>query len=892
MTNTFATDSVIATKLRRPAVGRETVVRSRLVERLTPPADITLVIAAAGYGKTTLVSRWLETCDLPSAWVSFDEEDSDLIVFINYLAAALHTLFPGVCDETLDLLHGPTAPALDVITRSLRNALAATPREFILVLDDYQYIRDRAIHELMAELLRHPPPAMHLVLAARSNPPLPLSRFRSRGRVVELREADLRFTLEEATIFLRDGMRIVVDDHDMAVLFAQTEGWAVGLHLTAQYFRHTQDLAALRSNPNGYNPYVISYLLAEVLSRIPPEAREILVKTSILDRLSNPLCGAVIGTAEVEGGSRNWLEWLEQSGLFVVPVDHERVWFRLHPLLRRLLRQQLASELGAGEIRELHMHAARWFAGQVLVDDALRHALAAGNTDYAIQVFAQHRVEALNREDWPLIERCLRQFPRDAVERQPVLLLSEAGLQVRRTQFAEAMMTLARVEELSACSELDPSDREALLGETAAWKAKPLYYAGDFVGSTAAAQTALEKLTANLWNMRAEARLVRGNGFLANGDLANALATFYGVPDHGHGQAIPLHLYESVCFVHWLMADLDAMERAATQAINWGNEVRTHTATQAWARCHLGVVRYQRNELAMAESVLLPQMTDRNRMETLCVINSAGSLMRIYQAQGRFEEARALAETVMQAGLEVHGRRALFIAGGFHAELALRQGRLPVASLWAEQYSEPAYSPLPYVCRPPLILARVLLAQNTPASRKRAKAWLSEVLDHFTRIHYTSVQIEALAVLALLLQAEGHSQAALDTLQHSLTLAEAGGFVRLYLDLGSPLEPLLKVLARERSGWPYLRMLVTAFARATSPADGQHRANAALASPLTERELEVLALLERRYTDKEIAETLVISLKTAQTHILHISEKLNVHGRHAIVQVALDHGLI
>ena len=823
MNHSNETASLIATKLRRPALGREMVARPRLLERLSPAANLTLVVAAAGYGKTTLVSGWLETCDLPCAWVSFDEQDNDLSVFITYLTAAVHTLFPGVCEETLDLLQGATLPPLAVMTRSLSNALESAPRDFILVLDDYHVIRDQAIHELMVELLRHPPPAMHLVLVARSNPPLPLSSLRSRGRIVELREADLRFTLEEANSFLRDRMQIFLDDHDAGVLFAQTEGWAVGLHLTAQYYRHTQDITGLERNPSGYNAYVISYLLAEVLSRVPHEAREILVKTSILDRLTASLCDAVIGSTGIERDSHRWLEWLEQSGLFVLPLDHERTWFRLHALLQKLLRQQLAGELGEVEIAELHRRAADWYASRALVDDALRHAVAAGNLTFAVQVFAEHRTDALNREDWRQIELWLRQFPRDAIEQQPVLLLSEAGLQVRRTQFADATITLARVDDLIARSDLSSADREALVGEAAARKANPLYYAGDFVASTAAAQTALDKLPARLWNLRAEAHLVRGNGFLSNGDLANALATFYDVPDDGHGPAIPMHLYQSACFVHWLMGDLDAMERAASQAMDWGKEVRAHDTTQSWARCHLGAVRYQRNELAAAESLLRPQLTRRYHMETLCFINTTATLMRIAQAQRRFDEARALSETILQAALETHGRRALFIAGGFAAELALRQERLPEASLWAEHYAEPVSSPLPYIGRPPLILARVLLAQGTPASRKRANAWLCEVLDHFTRIHYTSVQIEALAVQALLLQADGRLRDALDALQQSLNLAEAGGFIRLYLDLGAPLEDLLKVLARERNGWPYLRLLLAAFAQDAPPADAHLR---------------------------------------------------------------------
>ena len=366
--------STIRAKLHRPRVGGQAVSRPRLTEQLDTAAGLVLVIAPAGYGKTTLLSTWLEASELPSAWLSLDEHDDDLFVFVSYLVAAVRTLFPTACTDTLELLHGMTLPPVAEIGRSLLTELAAIQQEFVLVLDDYHVIHQRAIHELMTGLTRHPLPALRWALAARNDPPLPLASLRARGGVVELRAADLRFSLEETAHFLREEMHIEVDDQTVHELRDSTEGWVAGLRLTALYFQHTSDLTRLTKDPAGYDRYVMSYLVAEVLARVPAAIQEFLIETSILERFCDPLCEAVTGLAGLVDDSRTCLEWVERNDLFLLAVDDERRWFRYHHLFRKLLRDQLEQRRGRAEMSVLHGKASAWFAENGYAEDALQQA--------------------------------------------------------------------------------------------------------------------------------------------------------------------------------------------------------------------------------------------------------------------------------------------------------------------------------------------------------------------------------------------------------------------------------------------------------------------------------------------------------------------------------------
>ncbi len=471
--------SLSLTKLNRPRVRGPAVFRPRLMQMLDSASNLTLVIAPAGYGKTMLLSAWLDTHPLPSAWLSLDEHDNDLVVFVSYLVAAVRTLFPAACAETLALISGMTLPPAAVISRSLSNELAAIQQEFVLVLDDYHVIHERAIHEVLTELTRRPPPALHLIFAARNDPALPLASLRARGHVVELREADLRFSLDETASFLREDMRLEVDDQIVAKLNGYTEGWIAGLRLTALYFQHTGDMTLLAADPKGYNRYIMSYLVAEVLELVPPTIHEFLIKTAILEQFCAPLCEAVTGLTDAAGDARASLEWLERNNLFLLSVDEEHRWFRYHHLFRRLLLDQLEQQRGRAEVNALHERASAWFGQNGYAEEALQHALAAGATAAAVQIVARYRCELTNEEQWQRLDRWVRLFPPEVSGREPELLLAEVWFMINRQHLAGIPPLLDRVEAVLAQGTLDAATARRLQGEVEIRRATLYFYAGD-----------------------------------------------------------------------------------------------------------------------------------------------------------------------------------------------------------------------------------------------------------------------------------------------------------------------------------------------------------------------------------------------------------------------------
>jgi LuxR family transcriptional regulator, maltose regulon positive regulatory protein len=375
------------------------------------------------------------------------------------------------------------------------------------------------------------------------------------------------------------------------------------------------------------------------------------------------------------------------------------------------------------------------------------------------------------------------------------------------------------------------------------------------------------------------------------GELGPAYANLYDSGEPDQGVAFRKRLLMNACFTHWLAADLSSLAQSATQVLDESDGAGFQMETSTWAHYYLGLVHYQRNDLMEAERQLAPLVLQPSQSHVQCFLSSAAVLALTYQAQSQPDKAREIAGTMVSFALQIRDTLALFTAKAFQAELALRQGHAAEAGQWAEQYDRPL-TPLPFFSRPPLTLARIRLAQNTPLSRQQAGQVLSGLDDYYRSTSCTSIMIEVLAVQALLHQSESNESAALETLRHSIDLAEPGGFIRLFVDLGEPLERLLTTLVREQAGSSYAAQILGAFPQTFSPVATRRQANEALLSPLTPRELDVLALLDKRCTDKEIANALVISAATVHSHVQRIGNKLDTHGRQAIVQAAKEQGLL
>src|SRR5216683_1114008 len=370
-------NALLTTKLYIPPAHAKLVSRSQLIERLNAGMDgkLTLISAPAGFGKTTLLSEWQASARrnaLAVAWVSLDEGDNDPALFWSYFIAALQTLQAGIGEQAFMMLNAlPPAPIEAVLT-TLLNALADYPRDCVLVLDDYHVINTQAIHEALTFLLHRLPQQVHLVIASRADPPLPLARLRARGQLSELRTADLRFTPDEAAVFLKRVMGMDLSAVDIAALEDHTEGWIAGLQLAALSMQGHQDVSGFIRAFAGDHRYIVDYLVAEVLQRQPAPVRSFLLQTSILDRLNGPLCDAVTG--QKEGNAR--LEALERGNFFVVPLDDKRHWYRYHHLFADVLSAQLLAEQ-PDQVSTLHRRASKWYEQNGSAADAIRHALAA-----------------------------------------------------------------------------------------------------------------------------------------------------------------------------------------------------------------------------------------------------------------------------------------------------------------------------------------------------------------------------------------------------------------------------------------------------------------------------------------------------------------------------------
>jgi LuxR family maltose regulon positive regulatory protein len=885
------THSLISTKIQRPHVGRRLVLRPRLVEQLNPPNGLTFILAPAGYGKTTLLSVWLENCRLPTAWLSLDEHDNDLAVFVTGLVEALQRVLPANLDNTLTALNGITLPPTEVLARTLLNDLVLLQQDFILVLDDYHVILNRAIHDLMSELVSHPPHTMHLVIASRYDPPFLLSGLRARGDVTELRGGDLRFTPQEAGQFLAETMALSLDEQTISALAAKTEGWPAGLRLAALSLRQQQPLALLAPDGLGNNLYIMDYLVAEVLSQLPISVQEFLIKCSILDQLCRPLCEAVTGMVDLTFNNQPILEWLERADFFLAAVDDQRHWYRCHQLFRQLLRDRLEQQYGPAEIAAWQLRASAWFADNGYLDEALHLAQAGNDLAAAVQIIAQHRQDLMNRGQWQRVDRWLHLFPREVIDEQPHLLLLEVWLKFTRQQLSEAAALLDRVEAL--LPGLPPETGVPLRGEMKAWRSGLLYWSGDFARSMTTAQQALEEIPLQCRYLRGYAHAFLSGGYVAFGDLTRAFAALYETGEPDQGRDYQQFLIGLACFIHWITADLAGLGQAARQVL--ADDIPAdRAAIVTWQQFYLGAYYYQRNELADAEKYLQPLVAQPYLAQANCFLNSAVLLARIRLRQGQPEEAQHIAQFMTSFALETNSEVVLLGARAFQAELAWRQGRLAEASQWAAQCGTFRRVTLTFPFAPPLVLARILIAQDTPASRQQARELLIEMDDYYGSIHFTTIHISVLALLALLYSADGDEPQALAALSRSIALAEPGGFIRLFVDLGTPLQPLLQKLMQRGVSPRYLADLLAAFeAEDARPAARQLPGTKPVSTPsdsalLTNREQEVLELLARRYTDKEIAEALNISLVTVRSHVTHLGEKLGVHGRRAIVQAATD----
>ncbi len=927
--------TLITTKLHRPLVTGDHVERPRLLQQLQRglAQPLTLVCAGAGFGKTTLVSCWLAQSNehgtmndeagtaensglprssyiphrFPSAWLSLDAQDSDVVRFATYFVAALRTMFADACSATLDLLHAQIEPPLELLAATLLNEIALLPERFVLVLDDFGAIQGEAVHELLNRLLPHWPPPLHLVLISRHNPPLPLARLRAQGQITEIHSRDLRFTAEETAAYLDLALTAPLSQPLLAALEQRTEGWIAGLKLATLALR-TLDAAGIEEAIDSVGATdAVQYLVDEVLSGQPPAIQRFLLRTSILDRFCVPLCEAVAGDEDTGWPVQERLAWIERADLFIFPLDRQQQWYRYHHLFQEMLRRRLLERLGEDEVRRLHRRASAWLAAEGQIDEALHHAQAAGDQQQAAALLERQLCDALNHDEWPALARKLRLLPEALVERRPWLLMTKAWTLSSSWQLGALPRVLDQIEALlagegeGAQPADDLGDVPALRGQVVTLRAQLAYLDNQPADALAYCRQALALVHKPWLYPRGEAMfyLCLSMQALGQGDAAEKLllAEYEALAERTDAYAIRLLL--ALVFIHFQEGQLARASQAAQELFYQAQRSRL-PVSQGWADYFLARIAYQWNQVDLAARHFSALVDKRYRVHAHAARNGLIGLVQVQGVMGKIDAAWQTWQLLSQFDLDLTGHetdetRAL------RAWLHLLEGDLVSAGRWADAFTGSVPNrPVIWLQHPHITKARVLLARGAPADLQGALEIADAFYEVAERGRDALAHIKGLLVRALALAAQGHAEAARIALQQAVELAQSGGFIRVFVDFGAPMQALLRQLAGEEASGETVQRILAAFpdvqggsaAETAAWSASRSLKVAGLVEPLTMREREILLLLREPLSGKEIANRLFISTTTFKRHTSNIYGKLDVHNRWDAVAAAEALGVL
>lgn len=895
---------IIRTKLYRPEVTGALVARDRLLDLMGRTLDLplTLVSAPAGYGKSVLVRQWAKQLEQPCAWVSLDEGDSDITVFLGYFLAAIDTVFPDACRSTQALVEAPELPPIQTVHGHLSNELDVIETTYAIVLDDYHRINSSSpVHELLGRLLEHPPQSLHLVLITRRDPPLPLPRLRARAQVNEVRQRDLRFSRTETAGLLATTSRVRVSEDALANLQHETEGWAVGLHLVSLAMRHIDDPDSFLKDLRGGVHHTQEYLLNEVMAVQPPEVRDCLLKTSILDRFCPQVFDALIaanGASTLPGpGGREFLDILLQGNLFVISLDAGGKWYRYHHLFQKLLKERLEQLHTTSEISALHMRASAWFESQGLIEEAIGHALTAGETESAADIVEKFRSDVLDRErNGSTLAKWLERLPLEVKKQRAGLLVAEAWVANYQYRLMDLPSLMERARKLQAETEFDP----AVSGEIEFLTGYPiLWLSGEPGEALGFFERALELIPPSATSFaRADTELQAAIARYMTGDKDASLFRLHQEVNRQipSGGLLWSHLVYAIAAIHVLSGDLEQATQVAQRLKK--EMTRVHDLYGgAWASFFIGAAAFHRFDLEEAQHHFSLAAKARYNLHVRAAIDSLCMLVITNEFLGLPDEADLALQQAREHAEWTNNPSNLTIVCSSEARLALARGDVDGAQRLCYNLRAKHHVPsmIFFLEHPCITECRVQIRAGSEPSVREATEKLKHLRDGANALYYTCQTIEITVLLSLAFHRLGQNDEAARTVEEALTGAWPGGWVRPFVEAGPAMVDLLRRLPEQVASSTFVEHIVSAFDEAkekAAPVAKPLQVTSPLFESLTNREHEILGLLLKRLRDKEIATELFISTQTVNFHLKNIYQKLGVSNRRQASAKAVEMGIV
>lgn len=875
---------LLKTKLTIPPRPNASVARRHLTSRLNSAvtSKLTLISAPAGYGKTTLLTEWIADCRQSVGWLSLDNGDNDVATFVSYLIAAIQGIRPGIGESVLGLLGSSQQLSIESILTPFINEIGTINEPFLMVLDDYHVIRSENVHRAMNFLVDNLPANMHLVMATRADPPLPIARMRGRGQLVELRLKDLRFKSDEVIQFLTNVMQLEIAPGLIEAVDARTEGWIAGLQMAAISIRSQDNIATFVCDLSGTNRDITDYLFEEVFAHQDDGIQGFLLQTSILDHLTASLCDSVTGRDD----SQSILRDLEGRNLFLVPLDEKRQWYRYHTLFRDLLNIRLRQEQAELEL-SLHRRASEWYENAGLSTEAIRHALAARDSRHASHLIARV-VDSMFLQgqiytflDWigALSEEEVRKIPALCIYQAAGLLTSG-----RHLPTVEALLEDAT----------KGTDSKVILQAAEVVNAFAMFLQGKIISSAEFNNDILDSLPHDYRFLRALALSTIGRSQMMSSDVSPSIDTFSRLL--GMGEQLGSIMFMVIALrrlaeVHIIQGHLHKAHHSYQLALKSATDGSGQVmGLGEIADAGLSDLLREWNNLAAAVKQLTRSIEKAPKEESTWSVSSLITLARTKQAQGDIEGANDAVQKAQQLASRFDRVNVNYIiAASYRARLDLLQGNIEGAIAWvkerkpelslisAEHENETDAPGLPYYLHEleTLTLARVYIAQQHPEAALEALEPLLEVATKYRRF---GSEIEVRIVQALAYQSQGRMDQAVASIQRSLALAEPEGYVRIFADEGQPMARLLYEVAARKIAPEYTGRLVAAFP-AAPPVSSVQKQQMDMVETLSKREIEVLQLIAEGLSNKEIASKLFVGLHTIKWHTGNIYGKLNVNSR-------------